>query len=71
MPSFDIKRALIDRKYRKTLSPEQLAELARNPAGDPTLSEEQLDKVVGGLPCQTTSGSCLASKRTLALGCGC
>ncbi len=71
MASFDIKRALIDSEYRKSLTPEQLAELPRNPAGDAALSEEQLDKVVGGRPCETTRGSCLASKRSADICGGC
>lgn len=69
--AIDIKRALTDPEYRKSLTPEELAELPENPAGDAEISEEDLDDVAGGRMCQSTTGSCLASKRTTMLGCGC
>lgn len=56
--TIDKKRALTDVAYRRDLSPEQLAEL------EASLTEEDLEKVAGGLPCQVTGGSCLASKRS-------
>ncbi len=47
-PGFDIERAWKDAEYRKNLTPEQLDQLPPNPAGDITLSEEELDSVAGG-----------------------
>jgi mersacidin/lichenicidin family type 2 lantibiotic len=44
--AIDIKRALIDPDYRKTLTQEELAQLPKNPAGEVT--ENDLDKISGG-----------------------
>jgi mersacidin/lichenicidin family type 2 lantibiotic len=44
----DIARAWKDPEYRKSLTPEQLAGLPPNPAGTPELTDEVLDKTVGG-----------------------
>lgn len=59
----DKKRALTDETYRKSLTPEQLTEL------EALLTEDDLEQVAGGMRpagvvCQTTAGSCLASKRS-------
>jgi len=74
----DVERALKDADYLRSLSPEDIASVPWNPAGDPALTEDELDSVVGGAmmsgttlgACQTTTGSCLASKRTKLLSCG-
>ena len=54
----DIERAWKDEEYRKSLTPEQLAQLPPNPAdhaGDKVvLSEEDLESISGGaLPLHT------------------
>jgi hypothetical protein len=54
----DKKRALTDETYRKSLTPEQLVEL------EAALTEDDLEQVAGGRPCETTRGSCLGSKRS-------
>jgi hypothetical protein len=61
----DKKRALTDEAYRKSLTPEQLVEL------EASLTEEDLEHVAGGRPCQGTAGSCLASKRSAMICGGC
>lgn len=66
----DIERAFKDDEYLKSLTPEQIASIPANPAGDSELGEKDLDKISGGMRCETTHGSCLASKRTDLLGCG-
>lgn len=64
----DKKRALTDETYRKSLTPQEMAEL------EATLTDEELDNVSGGAlgACATVpagGGSCLASKRS-NLTCG-
>ena len=44
----DIARAWKDEEYRNSLTPEQIATLPPNPAGEDELSEENLDDVSGG-----------------------
>jgi len=44
----DIVRAWKDEEYRNSLTPEQLAQLPPNPAGDVDLSEEELEEIAGG-----------------------
>lgn len=44
----DIARAWKDEEYRNSLTPEQLAKLPPNPAGEVELSEDDLDDVNGG-----------------------
>lgn len=44
----DIARAWKDEEYRTSLTPEQLAQIPPNPAGDMELSEDELDDVSGG-----------------------
>jgi len=44
----DVARAWKDPEYRKTLTPDQLASLPPNPAGDAELSDKDLDQVAGG-----------------------
>jgi mersacidin/lichenicidin family type 2 lantibiotic len=44
----DIERAWKDPEYRKSLTPEELASVPPNPAGDPELSPLDLEKVSGG-----------------------
>jgi len=45
----DIGRAWKDPEYRKTLTPEELASLPPNPAGDSVLDAEELEKIAGGV----------------------
>jgi len=59
--AIDIARAWKDPEYRKTLTPEELASLPPNPAGNPALTDDELGKVTGGSRPQTwgtTCGSC-------------
>ena len=44
----DVERAWKDEEYRNSLTPEQLAQLPPNPAGDVEISEDDLDNVSGG-----------------------
>ena len=44
----DIEHAWKDEEYRKSLTPEQLAQLPPNPVGDEDISEKELDDVSGG-----------------------
>jgi mersacidin/lichenicidin family type 2 lantibiotic len=44
----DIARAWKDPEYRKSLTPEELASLPPNPAGNPELTDQELDQVDGG-----------------------
>jgi mersacidin/lichenicidin family type 2 lantibiotic len=44
----DIARAWSNPEYRKSLTPEELAALPPNPAGDPALTPEDLATVSGG-----------------------
>ncbi|HEX2915077.1 MAG TPA: mersacidin/lichenicidin family type 2 lantibiotic [Chloroflexia bacterium] len=64
----DIARAWKDAEYRKTLTPEQLAQLPENPAGESELSEEDLGDVAGGF--RPTNAVCY-SDRTRIQGCPC
>jgi mersacidin/lichenicidin family type 2 lantibiotic len=45
----DIVRAWNDDQYRASLTPEQLAGLPPKPDGDGELSEEELEKIDGGI----------------------
>jgi mersacidin/lichenicidin family type 2 lantibiotic len=45
----DIGRAWKDAEYRKTLTPEELATLPPNPAGDSALKADELEKISGGI----------------------
>ena len=47
--AIDIERAWKDAEYRKSLTAEEQAMLPPNPTGPAPTSEEELDKVVGGL----------------------
>ncbi len=44
----DVARAWKDPDYRNSLTPSQLAALPPNPAGNPELSEADLDQTTGG-----------------------
>ena len=44
----DIDRAWKDEEYRKSLTPQQLAQLSPNLNGDGELSEEDLENTTGG-----------------------
>jgi mersacidin/lichenicidin family type 2 lantibiotic len=44
----DVVRAWKDPEYRKTLTPEELASLPENPAGDSEVQEKDLEGVSGG-----------------------
>jgi len=47
--AIDIARAWKDPEYRKTLTPDEVASLPPNPAGDGEMSEKELDGVSGGV----------------------
>lgn len=47
-PGVDVVRAWKDEEYRNNLTPEQLASLPPNPAGEIELTENDLDEAVGG-----------------------
>ncbi len=75
MADFDLNRALRDPRYRRSLTPEQLAELPENPAGLIELSDEDLQGSGGrgtwggiGGPVTTAITCTMAS---FARGCGC
>ena len=51
----DIARAWKDEEYRNNLTPEQLAQLPPNPAGEVEMSDEDLDDISGGLAVCTHS----------------
>lgn len=51
----DIARAWKDEEYRNSLTPQQLAQLPPNPAGEVEMSDEDLDNVSGGLAVCITS----------------
>ena len=54
-----IVRAWKDPEYRKSLTPEELASLPPNPAGDLELFEQDLEKVSGGGTANTAKcGGC-------------
>jgi mersacidin/lichenicidin family type 2 lantibiotic len=58
----DIARAWKDPEYRKSLTPEELASLPPNPAGNPVLTDHDLDLVTGGMePLATHPPECLHS----------
>ena len=44
----DIARAWKDPEYRKTLTPEELASVPKNPAGDRELTLDDLKTLAGG-----------------------
>ena len=46
--NIDIARAWKDEEYRNSLTPEQLATIPPNPAGETELDEEDLGNVSGG-----------------------
>jgi mersacidin/lichenicidin family type 2 lantibiotic len=46
--AIDIARAWKDPEYRKSLTPEELASLPPHPAGDPGISDQDLESVSGG-----------------------
>ena len=46
--NIDIERAWKDEEYRNSLTPEQLARIPTNPAGEAELNEAELDEVTGG-----------------------
>ena len=50
----DVERAWKDPEYRKTLTPEELANLPENPAGSSAISPEDLGDVSGGITCSHT-----------------
>lgn len=54
--SIDIVRAWKDPEYRKSLTPEERASLPANPVEPIPESEEELQKVVGGLRMDVTLG---------------
>jgi mersacidin/lichenicidin family type 2 lantibiotic len=45
----DVVRVWEDEEYRNSLNPAQLAHLPQNPDGDGELSEEELERLTGGL----------------------
>lgn len=73
----DVERAMKDTEYLMSLTQEQLASVPWNPADDQRITEEQLDKVVGGMmaigqcACKATGGSCLASIRSVRVPTAC
>lgn len=56
--SVDVARAWKDPEYRASLSPEELAQLPGNPAGDSELDPSKLDEVSGGNYPKTKSLCC-------------
>jgi mersacidin/lichenicidin family type 2 lantibiotic len=61
MSNVDIVRAWKDAKYRRTLSPEQLASLPLNPAGRIELSNDEMRRasgLKGEASIQTTAWFC-------------
>ena len=61
----DIERAWKDPEYRKSLTAEEQAMLPPNPTGPAPTSEEELDKVVGGLLSGAVSAGAIS---TVTLG---
>ena len=47
-PGVDVARAWKDEEYRNSLTPEQLAALPPNPAGEVELTDTDLEQTVGG-----------------------
>jgi mersacidin/lichenicidin family type 2 lantibiotic len=75
MANIDIARALKDKTYFNSLTEEQKAMVRRaNPAGEPNLSDSDLDTVSGGLgggeqleaTTTTTNSSCSCSSSGIA-----
>ena len=58
MKKIDIVRAWKDSAYRKSLTPEQLAELPANPVALRSISAEELKAVVGGVRPRTAYPDC-------------
>jgi mersacidin/lichenicidin family type 2 lantibiotic len=52
--AIDIARAWKDPEYRKTLTPEELASLPPNPAGNTELTSQDLASVAGGMKAEGT-----------------
>ena len=74
MFDFDVVRAWKDAKYRRGLSPEQLARLPENPAGLVELSDEKLKSASGlggGDPIMTTAINCTLYSFGGWIACGC
>ncbi len=74
MFDFDVVRAWKDAKYRRGLSPDQLARLPENPAGLVELSDEKLrgaSGMAGGNPPQTTAINCTLYSFGGWRACGC
>ncbi len=74
----DVERAMKDPEYLMSLTQEQLASVPWNPEDEQRMTEEQLDKVVGGMmaaggdcSCKKTGGSCLASVRSVRVPTAC
>jgi mersacidin/lichenicidin family type 2 lantibiotic len=57
MSNIDIIRAWKDEEYRLSLTPEQLAALPVNPAGQMELVEAELEEVAGGLQKPPSAGN--------------
>jgi len=74
MSDFDVVRAWKDAKYRRSLSPQQLARLPANPAGLVELTDSEL-KTAGGLSggggIQTTAPNCTLYSFAGWKACGC
>lgn len=73
MFDFDVVRAWKDAKYRRSLSPEQLAQLPENPAGMVELSDSELGAAGGAKPpiVLTTAVNCTLYSFGTWRGCGC
>ena len=63
----DVERALKDEAYFNSLTSEEQA-LLRNPAGDASLTEKELDSVAGGRPRMSTDPDCY-NTRTKIMRC--
>lgn len=73
MFDFDVVRAWRDAKYRRSLTPEQLARLPENPAGMVELNDAQLESAGGargGIPL-TTAPMCTLYSFLGWKACGC
>lgn len=74
MFDFDVVRAWKDAKYRRSLTPQQLARLPENPAGMVELSDEKLRGASGAFgkpPPQTTAVNCTLYSFLNWTACGC
>ena len=58
----DIVRAWKDEEYRNSLTPEQLAQVPADPAGEAELNEEDLGNVSGGMGYPYITNTCTAPK---------